>query len=69
MIDKIIGIYGEHRITKGMTETITYMAQLVPSFERASIMQRLFLAQLNQKGFTIGFTGILRKQGKISFGI
>lgn len=36
VIDKIIGIYGNHRITKGMTETITYMAQLVPSFERAS---------------------------------
>lgn len=36
VIDKILGIYGDHRITKGMTETITYMAQLVPSFERAS---------------------------------
>lgn len=36
VIDKIIGIYGDHRITKGMTELITYMAQLVPSFERAS---------------------------------
>jgi hypothetical protein len=36
VIDKIIGIYGGHRITKGMTELITYMAQLVPSFERAS---------------------------------
>jgi len=35
-IDKIIGIYGNHRITKGMTETITYISQLVPSFERAS---------------------------------
>ena len=36
MIDTIIGIYGDHRITKGMIETITYVAQLVPSFERAS---------------------------------
>lgn len=36
VIDKVIEIYGDHRITKGMTETITYMAQLVPSFERAS---------------------------------
>lgn len=36
VIDKIIEIYGGHRITKGMTEMITYMAQLVPSFERAS---------------------------------
>lgn len=36
VIDKIIGIYEEHRITKGMTEMITYMAQLVPSFERAA---------------------------------
>jgi len=36
VIDKIIGIYGKHRITKGMIETITYMAQLVPSFEKAS---------------------------------
>lgn len=36
VIDKIIGIYGKHRITHGMTEMITYMAQLVPSFKRAS---------------------------------
>jgi len=36
VIDTIIGIYGDHRITKGMIETITYVAQLVPSFERAS---------------------------------
>ena len=36
VIDKIIGIYGRHRITKGMTEMTTYMAQLIPSFERAS---------------------------------
>lgn len=33
--DKELEIYGYHRITKGMTEVITYMAQLVPSFERA----------------------------------
>ena len=35
-LDKELEIYGEHRITKGMTELITYMSQLVPSFERAS---------------------------------
>lgn len=34
-LDKELEIYGEHRITKGMTELITYMSQLVPSFERA----------------------------------
>lgn len=34
--DKMLEIYGEHRITKGMTELITYLSQLVPSFERAS---------------------------------
>jgi hypothetical protein len=36
VIDKILEIDGRHRITKGLTEAITYMAQLVPSFERAS---------------------------------
>lgn len=36
VIDKVIGIHGDHRMTKGMVETITYVAQLVPSFERAS---------------------------------
>lgn len=36
VIDKIIGIYGKHRMTKGMTEMTTYMAQLIPSFVRAS---------------------------------
>jgi tetratricopeptide (TPR) repeat protein len=34
--DKELGIYGEHRITKAMTEAIAYVAQMVPSFERAS---------------------------------
>ena len=34
--DKELEIYSEHRITKGLTEIISYMAQLVPSFERAS---------------------------------
>ena len=33
--DKMLEIFGEHRITKGMTEIITYIAQLMP-FERAS---------------------------------
>lgn len=33
--DKMLEISGEHRITKGMTEIITYIAQLMP-FERAS---------------------------------
>jgi hypothetical protein len=36
VLDKELEIYGEHRITKDMIETITYVAQLVPSFERAS---------------------------------
>ena len=36
ILDKELEIYGEHRITKKMTETISYIAQLVPSFERAS---------------------------------
>lgn len=36
VLDKELEIYGEHRITKAMTETIAYVAQLVPSFERAS---------------------------------
>jgi hypothetical protein len=33
--DKMLEIYGEHRITKGMTEIITYIGQIM-SFERAS---------------------------------
>lgn len=33
--DKMLEIYGEHRITKGMTEIVTYIGQLM-SFERAS---------------------------------
>lgn len=33
--DKMLEMYGEHRITKGMTEIITYIGQLM-SFERAS---------------------------------
>ena len=36
VLDKELEIYGEHRITKGVTEIISYVAQLVPSFERAS---------------------------------
>lgn len=36
VMDKELEIYGEHRLTKTMVETIAYMAQLVPSFERAS---------------------------------
>ena len=34
--DKECEMYGAHRITKGMTEIITYMSQLVPSFERGT---------------------------------
>ena len=34
--DKECEIYGTHRVTKGMTEIITYMSQLVPSFERGT---------------------------------
>ena len=36
VLDKEIEICGEHRVTKAMVETIAYIAQLVPSFERAS---------------------------------
>ncbi|MDQ2084936.1 hypothetical protein RBH29_00600 [Herbivorax sp. ANBcel31] len=36
VFDKELEIYGEHRITKGMTEIMTYMSQLIPSFERAT---------------------------------
>jgi len=36
VIDRLIEINEKHRITKDMTEVITYVAQLVPSFERAS---------------------------------
>lgn len=36
IIDKELEIYGKHRMTKEMVETIAYVAQLVPSFERAS---------------------------------
>jgi len=35
VIDKMLEIYAEHRITKGMTEIITYIGQLMP-FDRAS---------------------------------
>ncbi|HOJ12691.1 MAG TPA: ISKra4 family transposase [Clostridiales bacterium] len=35
IIDKEIGIYGEHRITKGMTERLAYIGQLLP-FERGT---------------------------------
>ena len=34
--DEILDITGEHRMTKGMVEVIAYIAQLLPSFERAS---------------------------------
>lgn len=36
IIDETIGINQEHRMTKGMIEMATYVAQLLPSFERAS---------------------------------
>ncbi|HOJ09997.1 MAG TPA: ISKra4 family transposase [Clostridiales bacterium] len=36
ILDKQLEIYRKHRITKGMTELITYLSQLLPSFERAS---------------------------------
>ena len=64
VIDKIIEIYGEHRITKGMTETITYMAQLVPSFERASeAIKKLFKIDVSAKQIQI----ISEKVGKEVF--
>lgn len=54
VIDKIIEIYGDHRITKGMTETITYMAQLVPSFERASeAIKKLLKIEVSAKQIQI----------------
>jgi len=54
VIDKIIGIYGNHRITKGMIETITYIAQLVPSFERASeAMKKLCKVDVSAKQIQI----------------
>lgn len=46
--DKELEIYGEHRITKSMTETISYVAQMVPSFERASgAMQKLLKTEIS----------------------
>lgn len=36
IFDKQVEILGEHRITKAMTEIVAYVAQMVPSFERAS---------------------------------
>jgi hypothetical protein len=54
VVDKIIGIYGDHRITKGMTEIITYMAQLVPSFERASeAIKKLIKIEVSTKQIQI----------------
>lgn len=48
VLDKELEIYGEHRITKGMTEIITYMSQLVPSFERASeAIKKLLSIEVN----------------------
>ena len=42
-IDHIVGLDRSHRQTKGLTETITYASQLVPSFERASEVLKKFL--------------------------
>ena len=54
VIDKVIGIYGKHRITQGMTEMITYMAQLVPSFERASeAIKKLLKIEVSAKQIQI----------------
>lgn len=54
VIDKIIEIHGSHRITKGMTESITYMAQLVPSFERASeAIKKLLKIEVSAKQIQI----------------
>ena len=36
IVDKILGINNGHRMTKGMIEIIAYIAQLLPSFDRAS---------------------------------
>lgn len=36
VFDRELEIFRNRRITKGMTEIITYMSQLVPSFERAT---------------------------------
>lgn len=41
--DEILGLNRKHRITKGVTEAITYASQLVPSFERASDVLEKFL--------------------------
>lgn len=64
VIDKVIGIYGDHRITKGLTEMITYMAQLVPSFERASeALRKLLKIEVSTKQIQI----ISEKVGKAVF--
>lgn len=54
VIDKKIEIYGKHRITKGMTEAITYMAQMVSSFERASeVLEKLLKVDVSAKQIQI----------------
>lgn len=48
ILDKELEIYGEHRMTKAMVETIAYVAQLVPSFERASeAMKKLLKVEVS----------------------
>jgi hypothetical protein len=41
--DEILNLNRVHRQTKGMTEVITYAAQLVPSFQRAAEVLKKFL--------------------------
>jgi hypothetical protein len=54
VIDKMIEIYGDHRITNGLTETITYMAQLLPSFERAAeALKKLLKIEVSAKQIQI----------------
>jgi hypothetical protein len=48
VIDKHIEINNEHRVTNAMTEVITYVAQLVPSFERASeVLKKLLKVEVS----------------------
>lgn len=48
ILDKELEIHGEHRLTKAMVETIAYVAQLVPSFERASeAMKKLLKVEVS----------------------
>ena len=39
--DKQLEIYGDHRLTKGMTETITYVSQLMPFKEASETIKKL----------------------------